>query len=92
MGNDTGFIKTKDTEEASFYWTLDGQFELDHVETTDHFGRIIVWFVFKTNLRQAELEKLKNDYLNGKCLVEPRKFSYRRSEVKSIIREKYTLG
>ena len=83
------FVRTKDAEEAAFYWTLEEKFELDQSETVEHFGRNIVWFVFGTQLTRNELKQLKNDYLNGRCLVEPRKYSYRRSEVKSIIREKY---
>ena len=83
------FVRTKDVEEAAFYWTLEEKFELDQIETVEHFGRNIVWFIFGTQLTRNELKQLKNDYLNGRCLVEPRKYSYRRSEVKSIIREKY---
>lgn len=89
MENSKNFVKTKDAEEAAFYWTLEEKFELDRIETVEHFGRNIVWFVFCTKLTRLELDQLKHDYLNGKCMVEPRKYSYRRSEVKSIIREKY---
>lgn len=89
MENNKTFVKTKDAEEAAFYWTLEDKFELERVETVEQFGRNIVWFVFGTRLSPLEMDQLKHDYLNGRCLVEPRKYSYRRSEVKSIIREKY---
>lgn len=82
-------IKTKDAEEAAFYWTLDDKFELSHIETTNHFGRLMVWFCFTSRISPDELNKLRNDYRNGHCLIEPRKYSYRRSEVKNIIHEKY---
>ena len=85
-------FKTKDVDEAAFFWTMDEKFELTNVETTTHFGRPMVWFNFLTKLSQEELNNLKNDYRNGRCLVEPRKYSYRRSEVKSIIHERHTAG
>lgn len=84
-------VKTKDAEEAAFYWTLDDRFELTRIETTEHFGRNMVWFCFTSSLTRPELDRLRSDYLNGKCLVDPRKYSYRRAEVKSIIRERYSL-
>lgn len=87
MKKTSELIKTKDAEEAAFYWTQEDHFELDHVEITEHFNRNITWFVFGTDLSHDDLDQLKHDYLNGKCLVEPRKYSYRRSEIKSIIRE-----
>lgn len=91
MEKNKNFVRTKDAEEAAFYWTHEEKFELSKIETIEHFGKNIVWFIFNTTLNDKELDQLKNDYLNGRCLVEPRKYSYRRSEVKGIIRENYNL-
>lgn len=81
-------LKTKDVDEASFFWTKDDKFSLLDVETVDSYGRTIVWFVFKPLVSAEEVDKIKSDYRFGKCLVEPRKYSSRRSEIKAIIREK----
>ena len=40
------------------------------------------------NIEVFQPEKIRNDYRFGKCLVEPRKYASKRSEIKSIIREK----
>lgn len=81
-------IKTKDVDEAAFFWTLDDRFSLLDVESNLSYGRIVVWFVFSTTLNSDEFSRLKSDYRFGKCLVEPRKYASKRSEIKSIIRDK----
>lgn len=81
-------IKTKDVDEAAFLWTSDDKFSLSGVETSQFYGRNIVWFVFASKMSKEETEKIRNDYRFGKCLVEPRKYASKRSEIKSIIREK----
>ena len=81
-------IKTKDAEEAAFYWTMDDKFELVNIETSENYGRTIVWFCFSPKVPQNEIEKVRNDYRQGQSLVEPRKYAYRRHEIKKIIYEK----
>lgn len=85
-------IKTKDAEEAAFYWTLDDKFELSNIETTEHFGRQLVWFCFSTNLPYEEVNQLRKKYNSGHCTVEPRKYSYRRQEIKRIIHERQNIN
>lgn len=79
-------IKTKDADEAAFYWTQKG-FKLESVETTDGFKRKVLWFVFEADLSDEKYEKLKQDYRNGKTLVEPKMYAMKRADIKSLIRE-----
>lgn len=81
-------FKTKDVDEASFYWTLDDKFSFIEIETSESYGRKVIWFKFKPLITSQEVEKIRDDYRFGRCLVEPRKYSSRRSEIKAIIREK----
>lgn len=81
-------IKTKDVDEAAFLWTSDDKFSLYGIEMSQYYGRNIIWFVFAPKVSQKEIEKIRNDYRFGKCLVEPRKYASKRSEIKSIIRER----
>lgn len=80
-------IKTKDSDEATFFWVQDN-IELKTVEVTDGFRKKILWFVFEADITDEQLEVLKNDYRNGKTLVEPKLYSAKRAEVKNLIREK----
>lgn len=89
MSEDIIVLRTKDADEAAFFWTQEENFELCKVDTTDHFGRTMVWFCFSSGLSKEEVNRVRNDYRNGKCLVEPKKYSYRRAELRNIIREKY---
>ena len=79
-------IKTKDADEAAFYWTQKG-FKLKSVETTDGFKRKVLWFVFEADLSDEKYEKLKQDYRNGKTLVEPKMYAMKRADIKNLIRE-----
>lgn len=85
------FIKTKDTEEAAFYWTLDNKFKLENIESVNKFGKQIMWFCFSSELPQDEIKKIQSDYNSGQCLVEPRKYSYRRQEIKRIIHDRKNM-
>lgn len=84
-------VKTKDVEEAAFYWTLDDKFKLTNIETTEKFGRTFVWFCFSTKLSKQEISVLQDNYNSGNCSVEPRKYSYRRQEIRHIIYDKKSL-
>lgn len=79
-------IKTKDTDEAAFYWTQE-KFKLKTVEKTDGYKRKILWFVFETEMTEEECDKLKQDYRNGKTLVEPKIYAMKRADIKNLIRE-----
>ena len=82
-------IRTKDMEEAAFLWTDEDRFGLVNIETTRGYGnRTVVWFCFSTQLPEDTVTQLRNDYRMGKCLVEPRKYSSRRLQVKNIVRDK----
>lgn len=79
-------IRTKDADEAAFYW-VQPSVELNRVETTDGYKKKTLWFIFDANMSEDELNKLRTDYRNGKCLVEPKSYAGRRLEVKNLIRE-----
>jgi hypothetical protein len=79
-------IKTKDADEAAFYWTQN-DFELKSVEISEGFKKKILWFVFETDIQEEDFNKLKQDYRNGKTLVEPKMYAIKRAEIKNLIRE-----
>lgn len=79
-------IKTKDSDEAAFFWVHD-KIELKKVEIAEGYKKKILWFVFDGDISEEEFEKLKTDYRNGKTLVEPKLYSTKRAEVKNLIRE-----
>lgn len=79
-------IKTKDSQYATFLWTL-GDFQMKGIEKVQGYRKKIVYFVFETKLSQEEIDKLLNDYKNGKTLVEPKQYSWKRAEIKEIIKE-----
>ncbi len=81
----TTTISTKDSEEAAFLWTLDDRFTMIGTDITRNFGRAIVWFKFATELTEEAVAGLRADYAAGRMLVEPRKYAYRRAEVRNII-------
>lgn len=80
-------IKTKDADEAAFFWTQT-DFELSDTEIVDGFRKKVLWFVFTSTLTEEQINALKNDYRNGKTLVEPKQYANKRAEIKGIIREK----
>lgn len=79
-------IRTKDSQYATFLWTL-GDFQMKGIEKVQGYRKKIVYFVFETKLSQEEIDKLLNDYKNGKTLVEPKQYSWKRAEIKEIIKE-----
>lgn len=85
-------ISTKDTEEAAFFWTMDDRFTMAGTEIERRYGRIVVWFKFTTELAEEALAKLRDDYANGRTLVEPRKYAYRRAEIRNIILNNRRMG
>ena len=79
-------IKTKDADEAAFIWTLDG-FNFDKIEKVDGFRKKIINFIFSTDFSEDKVNSILNDYRNGKTLVEPKKYAWKRAEIKEIIKE-----
>lgn len=79
-------IKTKDADEAAFFWVQD-KIELRTVEVINGYKKKILWFIFDADISDEEFETLKTDYRNGKTLVEPKQYSIKRAEVKNLIRE-----
>ena len=79
-------FRTKDAEEATFYWMQDGI----RFTTTDlkrKRWKNVIWFVFETDMDEAQLEALRTDYWNGATKVEPRAYAQKRAEIKNIIKE-----
>ena len=79
-------IRTKDADEAAFFWVQDCM-ELSGTELKYGYRKKVLWFVFRTTLSESELEDLRNNYMNGKTLVEPKAYAAKRAEVKNLIRE-----
>ena len=79
-------IATKDADEAAFFWVQEG-FGLVRTELKYGYRKKVLWFVFKTELDEKALESLRNDYMNGKTVVEPKAYAAKRAEVKNLIRE-----
>ena len=79
-------IKTKDADEAAFLWTLE-EFDFKNIEKIDGYRKKVIYFVFETNKTQQEVSSIINDYQNGKMLVEPKKYAWKRAEIKQIIKE-----
>lgn len=88
MEEERDLIRTKDSDEAAFYLTMDSCFSLAGAETKESRGRKVVWFLFNTTLSRSEIDTLRQDYLQGKCLVDPFKYARRRAEIRSIIFKK----
>ena len=79
-------FRTKDAEEATFYWMQDGI----RFTTTDlkrKRWKNVIWFVFETDMTEEQLEALRTDYWNGATKVEPRAYAQKRAEIKNIIKE-----
>lgn len=79
-------IKTKDADEAAFFWTQKGV-QLSGTQCKYGYSKKILWFIFDADMTQEEFDVLHNDYRNGKTLVEPKTYASKRSEVKNLIRE-----
>ena len=86
MGISDMEIRTKDADEAAFLWVQD-RIELMKTELKYGYRKKVLWFVFETSLSEQEFENLRNDYMNGKTLVEPKAYAAKRAEVKNLIRE-----
>lgn len=80
-------IRTKDVDEAAFFWLQNGA-ELSNVDVKYGFRRKVVWLVFKMPLTEEEFNRLLNDYRNGKTLVEPKAYAEKRGDVSGIIKTK----
>ena len=86
MWNDGDIFKTKDSDLACYLLTQDDKFRMTGVETTQgERDQTIVWFLFEPLIPQDAVGELLRDYRNGVCLVEPRKYAYRRRQIKNII-------
>lgn len=79
-------IRTKDADEAAFFWIQPGVQLLD-TECKSGYSKKILWFVFSSDMTEEQFETLKNNYRNGKTLVEPKLFASKRAEVKNLIRQ-----
>lgn len=79
-------IKTKDADEAAFLWTLD-KVDFHKIEKVEGYRKAIIYFVFKTDISESQIQNTLNDYRNGKTLVQPKKYAWKRSEIREIIRE-----
>lgn len=79
-------IRTKDADEAAFFWVQE-KIELSRIELKYGYKKKVLWFVFDSTLSEGEFEDLRNSYLNGKTLVEPKAYAAKRAEVKNLIRE-----
>ncbi len=79
-------IKTKDADEAAFFWMQNGV-EFQSCEVRTDYNRKSLWFIFNVEMSNDDFQQLRNDFRNGKTLVEPKAFIAKRNEVKNLIRE-----
>ena len=79
-------IRTKDADEAAFFWVQDN-IEFKGTELKCGYRKRVLLFVFGTAMSEQEFEDLKNSYMNGRTLVEPKAYAAKRAEVKNLIRE-----
>lgn len=79
-------IVTKDADEAAFYWVQKG-IEFKGTELRHGYRKKVLMFLFETAMTEQEFEDFRNDYLNGKTLVEPKAYAAKRAEVKNLIRD-----
>ena len=79
-------IKTKDADQAAFLWTLDN-IDLQRIQKSEGYRKTIVYFVFKTSLSEQQVESILNDYKNGKTLVQPKKYAWKRGQIRQIIKQ-----
>jgi len=80
-------VQTRDTEEATFLW-LQPEIEFKNVflRSRSTGGHTVV-FVFEHILTDGQLSMLRNDYYNGKTLVEPKAHIRRLEDLKNILHE-----
>lgn len=79
-------IRTKDADEAAFYW-VQNNMQLNRVESTEGYKRKILWFIFNYQGTEQDFEQLRYNYRNGKTMVQPKSFATKRAQVKNLIRE-----
>ena len=83
-------IRTKDADEAAFFWTQSG-IEFCGIELKTKPNQKIMkktlWFIFDSDLDEEQFHELKEDYYNGRTLVEPREYAEHRAEIKEMIRK-----
>lgn len=80
-------FQTKDSEEATFLMTQDDKFRLLSAKPVEMYGKVSVWFKFESKMPPVSIEALRTDYRHRKCLVEPRKYSDMRAEIRNLVRE-----
>ena len=78
-------IKTKDTEEASYLWTLPFVLFEDVECKKRGTSGITVFFRFTFEKEQQEVNDIRKAYFNRKASVEPKAFSQRQSDVRDIL-------
>ena len=79
-------IRTKDADEAAFFWVQDN-IEFKGTELKYGYRKKVLLFVFGTAMSEQEFEDLKNNYMNGRTLVALKAYASERVEVKNLIRE-----
>ena len=58
-------IRTKDADEAAFFWIQKGV-EFQSCEVRTDYNRKSLWFVFNMDMTEMEFQQLRNDFRNGK--------------------------
>lgn len=79
-------IRTKDADQAAFLWTLDNV-DLQKIQKSQGYRKIIIYFVFETSLSEQQVSNILSDYKNGKTLVEPKKYAWKRGQIRQIIKQ-----
>ena len=79
-------IRTEDADEAAFFWVQDN-IEFKGTELKYGYRKKVLLFVFGTAMSEQEFEDLKNNYVNGRTLVEAKAYASKRAEVKNLIRD-----
>ena len=79
-------IRTKDADQAAFFW-IQPNVQLANTQLKYGYSKKILWFIFDAEMTEEEFQVLRNNYRNGKTLVQPKLYASKRSQVKNLIRE-----
>lgn len=83
-------IRTKDADQAAFYWTQQDVSFL-RAQCKNGYSKKVLWFIFESSMNEEQFQILKNNYRNGKTLVQPKDYAAKRAEIKNLIRQNIFL-
>lgn len=76
-------FRTKDIDQAAFMWLQPGSLVIKL--EPDANSPNTLWFIFKLEMTEVELNQLLFDYANGMTMVEPSAFCVRQEKLRDLL-------